>query len=140
VADQIPASVTHVPTLPQRYVDLKTSLLCNELIQSWRLQLLRLRLVAQRSSHACSMRTFINGLDEKQTNEIKCTGCVIVKGGVPKEEALSWKQRLLKFIAVNREHIEDLGRRGRILRDLCKLQLAARQHPAIINTRRALLY
>lgn len=97
--------------------------------------------------------------------EIKNVGVVIVKGGVPSDEALAWKQGIRDYIKLNEGKVKgahplvDLPftRKPDLVSLVCAYvggpmpkivfyelyntpsQIAARSHPALIATQRALL-
>ena len=50
--------------------------------------------------------SFVKGLSNKQVDDIKRTGVVIVKGGVPVEEALGWKQSILEYARLNKDKLK----------------------------------
>ena len=52
--------------------------------------------------------SFVKGLSNKQVDDIKRTGVVVVKGGVPGEEALGWKQSILEYAGLNRDKLKGM--------------------------------
>ena len=48
----------------------------------------------------------MKGLSNKQVDDIKRTGVVIVKGGVPVEETLGWKQSILEYAKLNKDKLK----------------------------------
>lgn len=48
----------------------------------------------------------MKGLSDKEVDDIKRTGVVIVKGGVPVEEALGWKQSILEYAKLNKDKLK----------------------------------
>ncbi|KAH9935185.1 DUF1479-domain-containing protein [Epithele typhae] len=63
------------------------------------------------------------GLSEEQLKQLKKTGCIIVRGGVPKKEAAGWLEGLKQYIAANHDKVKD----------------AARTHPGLLKTQAYLL-
>ncbi|PCH36633.1 DUF1479-domain-containing protein [Wolfiporia cocos MD-104 SS10] len=81
------------------------------------------------------------GLSEQQIKDIKHRGVVIVKGGVPREEALEWKQSIQDYIKQNNDLVVGSPPGNIVFYELYNTsgQIRARTHPALINTQKALL-
>ncbi|EED82307.1 predicted protein [Postia placenta Mad-698-R] len=81
------------------------------------------------------------GLTEAQVKDIKKRGVVIVKGGVPEEEAPGWKKSIKSYVRTNSERVRG-GPPGRVVfYELFNspAQIPARTHPALVTTQKALL-
>ncbi|CAL1711617.1 unnamed protein product [Somion occarium] len=140
--------LTGAPPLPQRFSDLKKEIYHDGIIQSWREVLDELKVTTEeiaseggRVIPKIPYDDVINGLSEEQKKSIKKTGTVIVKGGVLKDEALAWKQAIRDYAAANGDKVKGTPAENIVFYEVynSKAQVAARTHPALINTQRALL-
>ncbi|EMD32980.1 hypothetical protein CERSUDRAFT_57601 [Gelatoporia subvermispora B] len=139
------------PTLPERFAALKRDM-CTDpeaLIYSWRGVLKELENAAaeikQKGTEIIPQVTFSdirNGLLDEQLKEIKRTGVVIVRGGIPPEEALSWKQSIRDYIDLNRENgVKGIPPDRPVFYEIYNSlgQIRGRTHPAVIETQKYLL-
>lgn len=116
-------------TLPERFSGLKQELWKDSLVESWRGVLEALPKAIQEIEAKGSevwvtlLRTYVNfspcskiiprisyidlehGLSKDQVDTIKQIGVVIVKGGVPPEKALGWKQAIREYATANANRI-----------------------------------
>ncbi|KZT05445.1 DUF1479-domain-containing protein [Laetiporus sulphureus 93-53] len=83
----------------------------------------------------------VRGLSDEQIKDIKHRGVVIVKGGVPCDEALVWKESITDYIARNKEHVTGTPPEKIVFYELYNslAQVRARTHPALLGTQKALL-
>ncbi|KAF8871719.1 hypothetical protein BD779DRAFT_1453556 [Infundibulicybe gibba] len=134
--------------LPERFAKLKQELWRDGLIDSWREVLGELeREVAVISARGHKMvpqveyAEICKGLKEHQMSEIKKTGVVIVKGAVPKEVALEWKQSIRDYAAANAGRVKGFPSDNIQVFEIynSRSQISARTHPSIVNTQRFLL-
>ncbi|KAH8103434.1 DUF1479-domain-containing protein [Cristinia sonorae] len=148
IEDVFSTSLADVPPLPQRFLSLKKQLFRQDLIKSWNDVLTGLQGVTEEAISrgqaiipSVQYSDIVNGLSAKQIKDIKRTGSVIVRGGVPVEEALQWKKEVREYAAMNKELVRGSPADKIVFYELyySKAQLAARTHPAVINTQRALL-
>ncbi|KAF9653928.1 DUF1479-domain-containing protein [Thelephora ganbajun] len=81
------------------------------------------------------------GLTDERIAEIKEAGVVIVRGAVPREEALGWKKSIKDYIAENRDRVVGHPVLQPTFYELynAKAQILARTHPKLVNTQKALL-
>ncbi|KAI0629478.1 DUF1479-domain-containing protein [Trametes polyzona] len=140
------------PPFPPRFADLKKEM-CGDpaaLTQSWRSVLKELESATREiEQHGAEMILQVpysdieKGLSKAQVDRLKKTGVVIVKGGVPKEEALAWKQSLKDYIAANKDKVTGSPPPPEtvVFYELynAKAQILARTHPALIATQKYLL-
>ncbi|EGO26082.1 hypothetical protein SERLADRAFT_447357 [Serpula lacrymans var. lacrymans S7.9] len=136
--------------LPERYAELKRHVLADvdhaALLESWREVLEEVGNSAEeiisRGGDVIPRVSYADiekGLSEAQIHAIKNTGVVVVTGGVPKDEALGWKQSIKDYIASNPvkgfppENIQAYELYN------TKSQTYARTHPAVLRTQKALL-
>ncbi|OSC96782.1 DUF1479-domain-containing protein [Trametes coccinea BRFM310] len=140
------------PPFPPRFADLKKAI-CkdpNALMESWRSVLSELydatQEIKERGAEMILQVSFEDlqkGLSERQMQDLRKTGVLIVRGGVPKEEALSWKQSLKDYIAANRQYVKGSPPPPNdiVFYELynAKAQILARTHPALIATQKYLL-
>ncbi|KAI0343611.1 DUF1479-domain-containing protein [Trametopsis cervina] len=140
------------PTLPQMYADLKKEIAsrhgAEKIVESWRSVLKELdggmEEIATRGSDnvpQVDYQSFVNGLSKAEVDSIKRAGVVVVKGGIPKEEALRWKQEVRDYAALNKEYLKGSPADNIVFYEIYNshAQLAARSHPAVLNTQRTLL-
>ncbi|KZT69680.1 DUF1479-domain-containing protein [Daedalea quercina L-15889] len=136
--------------LPERFAALKRQL-CTDpgLMEArWRSILSELEkevgVIAQNGNAVVpqvSYSDIVNGLSEEQVQDIKKRGVVIVRGGVPREEALGWKQSILDYVAANGGRVKGAPPDRIVFYELYQssAQLRARAHPALVATQTALL-
>jgi hypothetical protein len=81
------------------------------------------------------------GLSEQRISQIRESGVVIIRGGVPREEALGWKQSLRDYIALNNDKVKGFPQENIQAFEIynSEAQTRARTHPALLQTQRALL-
>ncbi|KAI0774861.1 DUF1479-domain-containing protein [Trametes elegans] len=140
------------PPLPPRFTELKRALVADvdpdALVHSWRAVLRELegatREIGERGAELIPQVPFEDiqkGLSGEQLSALKNTGVLIVKGGVPTEEALGWKRALDAYIAANKDKVAGSPPDNIVFYELynSKTQLAARTHPALIATQTYLL-
>ncbi|KAF9817058.1 hypothetical protein IEO21_03640 [Rhodonia placenta] len=82
-----------------------------------------------------------HGLTDAQVMDIKKRGVVIVKGGIPEEEALGWKESIKEYIGANSERVRGDPPGKVVFYELYNspAQIRARTHPALITTQKALM-
>ncbi|KAI0669555.1 DUF1479-domain-containing protein [Trametes maxima] len=142
--------VTEGPPLPARFSDLKKEMCVDPaaLERSWRDVLEELegatKEIRERGAEMILQVPYADierGLSEEQLRTLKKTGVVIVRGGVPKEEALGWKQSIKDYIAANKEKVTGSPPNNVVFYELynTKGQILARTHPALIGTQKYLL-
>ncbi|KAJ7918667.1 hypothetical protein B0H13DRAFT_1992415 [Mycena leptocephala] len=81
------------------------------------------------------------GLSTEEISSIRAAGCVLVKGAVPKEEAVSWKQDIQDYVAANPGQVKGFPADNIQVFELynTRSQMRARTHPNILATQGALL-
>jgi hypothetical protein len=135
-----------VQPLPSRFADLKKEIWKDGLVQSWREVLAELETAVDEVSAkggTCipqvSYAEIARGLSPEQIHAVKSTGTIIVKGGIPKDEALAWKQSLKEYIDAN--PVKGFPSENIQVYEIynSKAQIAARTHPAVIGTQKFLL-
>ncbi|KAF8070215.1 hypothetical protein FPV67DRAFT_1413151 [Lyophyllum atratum] len=133
---------------PAYFSDLKKALWKDELLQSWKEVLVALDAAVQEISSiggaVIPRVTFAQmsaGLSDDQVKAIRKVGVVVVTGGVPQEEALAWKQSVKDYAAANTGEITGYPADNIQIYEMynSKGQVAARVHPAIIETQRYLM-
>ncbi|KAI0260969.1 hypothetical protein BC834DRAFT_925695 [Gloeopeniophorella convolvens] len=134
--------------LPARFSELKKSIWNDALVQSWREVVEELRVatkeVAAKGTDIVPSVQFSdieNGLSKDQIEEIRKRGVVLVRGGVPREEALGWKQSLKEYATLNRDRVKGFPEGNVQVFEIYNsiAQTLARTHPALLQTQRALL-
>ncbi|KAF8953191.1 hypothetical protein BDZ97DRAFT_1679874 [Flammula alnicola] len=139
--------------LPDRFTNLKKELWNDGMVESWREVLASLEPaveeVASKGSDIVPRVSYDDlkgGLSQEQLHRIKTTGTVIVTGGVPKEEALGWKQSIKDYAAANADRVKGNTFPGFPPDNIqvfeiynSKAQTLARTHPGLINTQKFLL-
>ncbi|EPS92730.1 hypothetical protein FOMPIDRAFT_1026704 [Fomitopsis schrenkii] len=136
--------------LPERFAALKQQICKNpELFEArWRSVLRELenevQVIGQKGSEVVPQVAYSDiekGLSVEQVQEIKKRGVVIVKGGVPKEQALAWKQSIIDYVAANKDRVTGAPEGKIVFFELYQTaaQLRARAHPALVATQAALL-
>ncbi|KAJ3505316.1 hypothetical protein NLJ89_g7485 [Agrocybe chaxingu] len=134
--------------LPERFTDLKKGLWKDSFVESWREVLAELGTateeVASIGSDMVPRVAYSDlqaGLSADQVEAIKKTGTVIITGGVPKEEALGWKQAIRDYAAANARRVKGFPPDNIQVFEIynSKAQVQARTHPALINAQRFLL-
>lgn len=136
--------------LPTRFLDLKQGLLRgNEsaILDSWNRLLQKLtpeRLASWDSRmipevHFSAIQTNNGELPEDSKQALKRCGTIIVRGLVSQTEALSWKQRIRDYLALNPSTKGFPADRPQVYELYwSKPQLEARQHPNMLTTQAAL--
>ncbi|OBZ69678.1 Uncharacterized protein YbiU [Grifola frondosa] len=150
IMDVFTSLTDEAPELPARFAELKRSI-CKDkdaMVCSWNAVLKELETaveeVAERGADiipSVSYSDVMRGLSAEQVNEIKRTGVVIVRGGVPREEALGWKQSIKDYIQANVDKVKGIPPDNIVFYEIYNspAQILARTHPALIATQRALL-
>ncbi|THG99240.1 hypothetical protein EW026_g3068 [Hermanssonia centrifuga] len=142
-------ALTHEgPPLPQRFSDLKKELFTEQLVESWRDVLKELETITEEVAAKgtdnipqVDYTSITNGLSEQQIKDVKKAGAIIVKGGVPKDEALAWKQVIRDYAKANSDKVKGIPPNDIVFYEIynSKAQTSARAHPALINTQRTLM-
>ncbi|KAI9508212.1 hypothetical protein F5148DRAFT_1275852 [Russula earlei] len=136
------------PALPTRFADLKKDLWIDLLSQSWREVLHELRgsveeIVARGAEMIPSVHfsDLQRGLSLDQISQIRAAGVLIVRAGVPHEEALGWKRTLKDYISLNGDKVKGFPEGNLQVFEIYNsgAQIRARTHPAILQTQRAIL-
>ncbi|RPD57920.1 DUF1479-domain-containing protein [Lentinus tigrinus ALCF2SS1-7] len=138
------------PPLPPRFADLKREMCVDKdaMLHAWRGVLKELEgateEIALRGNEMVMQVPYEDiqrGLSEEQLRTLKKTGVIIVKSGVPKEEALGWLQSIKDYVAANPGKVKGAPRDKIVFYELynSKAQIAARTHPALITTQKYLL-
>ncbi|KAJ7828264.1 DUF1479-domain-containing protein [Mycena olivaceomarginata] len=99
---------------------LKRTIWNDALVQSWKEVLEALELIPQ-----IPFESIHKGLSPEEIASIRAAGCVVVKGAVPVEEAVSWKADIKSYVAANPGQVKAKSVHG--------------HHPNILETQRALL-
>lgn len=117
-------------------------------MQSWREVLDELKgsiekVVARGANTIPSVR-FLDlqrGLSMDQISEIRAAGIMVVRAGVPSEEALGWKRSLKEYISLNGDKVKGFPDDNIQAFEIYNsgAQTRARTHPAILQTQRAIL-
>ncbi|KAF9031696.1 DUF1479-domain-containing protein [Hymenopellis radicata] len=136
-------------SLPDRFGQLKRDIFRESLVQSWRevvaeLEAVTDKVVAKGSEiiPKISYADIRKGLSPEQVQTIKDVGSVIVSSAVPPEVENSWMEGVHPiYIEENKPRIKGYPENDVQFFDLynTKAQMAARTHPAILETQRALL-
>ncbi|KAJ7464578.1 hypothetical protein FB451DRAFT_1263902 [Mycena latifolia] len=133
---------------PPRFSELKRAMWNDGLVQSWKEVLEELEvateLIAERGEAMIpkiTMESIRNGLSPEEISNIRAAGCVVVKGGIPKEEAIAWKHDIQKYVAANPGQVKGFPADNIQVFELYNTvsQMRARTHPAVLDTQRALL-
>ncbi|PFH46582.1 hypothetical protein AMATHDRAFT_69546 [Amanita thiersii Skay4041] len=136
------------PVLPDRFADLKKSLWKDNFVESWRQVLIEAeRMVEQIAERGNTMIPRVsfeelkNGLAADQISAIKEVGTVVVKDGIPREEALAWKAAIREYAARNKDQVKGFPEDNIQVFELynSKSQISARTHPIAMQTQKALL-
>ncbi|KIL63988.1 hypothetical protein M378DRAFT_186857 [Amanita muscaria Koide BX008] len=134
--------------LPDRFASLKQSLWKDSLVESWRQVLKELEekveMIADRGTQIIPQVLFDEikaGLSDKQIEDIKQVGTVVIKGGIPKGEALQWKSDIKAYAALNKDQVKGFPADNIQVYELYNTpaQISARTHPNAIATQRFLL-
>ncbi|KAF8217090.1 hypothetical protein K438DRAFT_1926005 [Mycena galopus ATCC 62051] len=93
---------------PPRFAELKRTIWNDGQAQSWKEVLEALEVetarVAERGEKLIPqipMESIRNGLSPEEIAGIRTAGCVVIKGAVSREEALSWKHDIKSYVAAN---------------------------------------
>lgn len=148
IADVFASLSDTAEPFPARFAELKKQLWKDELVESWR-QVLRdlkeeVEVIAQKQQDAIpqvSFREMEKGLSANQIAAVKKAGSVIVRGGVPKAEALAWKQSIIDYTSANKPLVKGFPPDNIQFFELYNspAQIQARTHPALIKTQTFLL-
>ncbi|KAJ7464577.1 hypothetical protein FB451DRAFT_441516 [Mycena latifolia] len=135
-------------TFPPRFLELKRAIWNDGLIQSWKEVLTELEVATQRIAERgeamipkLTMDSIRSGLSSEEMSTVRAAGCVIVKGAIPKEEAIAWKHDIQKYVADNPGQVKGFPADNIQVFELynTKSQMRARTHPGVLATQRALL-
>ncbi|KAH9925701.1 hypothetical protein B0H21DRAFT_141575 [Amylocystis lapponica] len=136
--------------LPPRFSDLKKQICTDSkrMVETWH-ELLRelepaVEEVVEKGADLIPRVPYsdiVRGLTEEQVRDVKKRGLLIIQGGVPEQEALSWKQSIKDYIALNRGQVKGGPPENIIFYEIYNSvgQMRARTHPALIATQRAML-
>ncbi|KAJ7066227.1 hypothetical protein C8F01DRAFT_981977 [Mycena amicta] len=138
---------------PPRFAELKRELWENARVgggleQSWKEVLAELEVETERIARIgdamipqVTMESIKNGLSADEAAKIRAAGCVVVRGAVPKEEAIGWKLGIQDYVAANRDKVKGFPADNIQVYELYNTasQTRARTHPNILATQRALL-
>ncbi|KAF9446150.1 DUF1479-domain-containing protein [Macrolepiota fuliginosa MF-IS2] len=135
--------------LPDRFSALKKDIFKEELVETWRQVLSELEgTVGEIVEKGNKLITKVSYDDVKsgcvsqaQINEIKRVGTILVTGGIPREEALGWKQQIRDYAAANVGRIKGFPEDNIQVFEIYNSigQTLARTHPGLINTQKFLL-
>ncbi|KAL6305120.1 hypothetical protein BKA93DRAFT_817078 [Sparassis latifolia] len=136
--------------LPMRFAALKREICANpeKMVYSWQGVLKELESTAEeiaaRGADVIPQVLYgdvVRGLSTEQIKNVTKAGVIIVKGGVPEQEALSWKQSIREYARVNADGVKGGPPGNIVFYELynSRPQIYARTHPAVIATQRALL-
>ncbi|KAJ7763592.1 hypothetical protein DFH07DRAFT_738613 [Mycena maculata] len=137
-----------VNVFPPRFAELKRAIWREGLIQSWKEVLEDLEVATERIAERgeamipkVTMEDIRNGLTTDQISDIGTAGCVVVKGAIPKEEAVAWKADIQRYVATNQGQIKGFPADNIQVFELYNTvsQIRARTHPNVLATQRALL-
>ncbi|KAF7370278.1 Duf1479 domain protein [Mycena sanguinolenta] len=133
---------------PPRFAELKRSMWNEKLIQSWKEVLEALEVESARIAEQgeklipqIPMESIHNGLSPEELANIRAAGCVVVKGAVPREEALAWKEDIKSYVAANPGQVKGFPADNIQVYELynTRSQMRARTHPNILKTQLVLL-
>ncbi|KAF7365656.1 Duf1479 domain protein [Mycena venus] len=119
-----------VNVFPPRFAEMKRAMWNDGLAQSWKEVLEALEV---ETAHIAEQ-------GERIIPQIPMAGCAVVKGAVPKEEAISWKKDIQKYVAAN-PGVKGFPADNIQVFELynTRSQIRARTHPSILETQRVLL-
>ncbi|KAF7356273.1 Duf1479 domain protein [Mycena venus] len=133
---------------PPRFAEMKRAMWNDGLAQSWKEVLEALEVETARIAEQgqaiipqIPMKHIRRGLSPEEIASIRDAGCVVVKGAVSKEEAISWKQDIQKYVAANPGQVKGFPADNIQVFELynTQSQIRARTHPNILETQRVLL-
>ncbi|KAJ7312395.1 hypothetical protein DFH08DRAFT_896920 [Mycena albidolilacea] len=133
---------------PPRFAELKRTIWNDALVQSWKEVLEALEVETARIAEQgeklipqIPIESIHKGLSPKEIARIRAAGCVVVKGAVPVEEAVSWKADIKSYVAANPGQVKGFPADNIQVFELynTRSQIRARTHPNILETQRALL-
>ncbi|KAJ7509767.1 DUF1479-domain-containing protein [Mycena galericulata] len=134
--------------LPPRFSELKHQIWKDGLRQSWKeilneleVETKRIDKLGEATIPRVSMDSIRNGLTVEEISNIRIAGCVVVKGAVPKDEAIAWKADIQKYVASNPGKVKGFPADNIQAFELYNTvsQIRARTHPGVLETQRALL-
>ncbi|KAF5363209.1 hypothetical protein D9758_008377 [Tetrapyrgos nigripes] len=134
--------------LPPRFKELKKEIWKENLVQAWKeiLEELELRtneIISQGGQiiPQINYAGLSRGLTPEQEAQVRKTGVIVVKGAVPKEEALAWKQDVKDYATENKERVKGFPAGNIQVYEFynTKSQVRGRTHPAILETQKQLL-
>ncbi|KAJ7022103.1 hypothetical protein C8F04DRAFT_1272973 [Mycena alexandri] len=152
---------------PHSFAQLKRKIWKDGLLQSWKEVLEELEVTAVRIAERgdsmiprVTMESIRNGLSAEELSNIRTAGCVVVKGVLPKEALLTWKQDIRDYVAAHPGQVKG-ARFPSLISNLITYtehragfptgnvqvfelyntvsQIRARTHPNVLETHRALL-
>ncbi|KAJ7210510.1 DUF1479-domain-containing protein [Mycena pura] len=133
---------------PPRFAELKRKIWNKGLEQSWKEVLAELDVATERIAvrgeaaiPQVTMDSIQNGLSTEEASAIRDAGCVVVKGAVPKEEAIGWKRDIQKYVEMNRDKVKGFPADNIQVYELYNTasQMRARTNPNVLETQRVLL-
>ncbi|KAK1230925.1 hypothetical protein PQX77_005956 [Marasmius sp. AFHP31] len=133
---------------PDRFSQLKKEMWNEKLLQSWNEVLLEMEAkteeIARLGSDVVPRVDYEDlraGLSQEQKQRVKDAGVVIVKGAVPKEEAIAWKKSVEDYVAANKPLVRGFPVDNVQVFEFYNSvsQTQARTHPAVLDTQRHLL-
>ncbi|KAJ6627724.1 hypothetical protein B0H10DRAFT_2161062 [Mycena sp. CBHHK59/15] len=129
-----------VNSFPARFADLKR-MLWKEVLGELEVETNRIAEHGDDLIPRVSIESIHRGLSPGETEHIRRAGCVVVKGGIPKEEALAWKEAIKDYAAANASQIKGFPADNIQVYELYNTasQIRARTHPALLDTQRVLL-
>ncbi|RAO68294.1 uncharacterized protein BHQ10_004306 [Talaromyces amestolkiae] len=137
--------------LPPRFQALKSQLSAGrekDLTESWwrlldslRDEVKKIKALGSDAIPSIDYKDVKNGtLTEAQLNEIRHRGSVVIRGVVPKETALEYKQKAREYIAANKDRVNAFPKDDPAVYELywTPSQAQARAHPGMISTQKFL--
>ncbi|EED18666.1 DUF1479 domain protein [Talaromyces stipitatus ATCC 10500] len=137
--------------LPPRFQTLKTQLSTgreqvltdswSRLLDSLREEVKKIKALGSDAIPSISYRDIQNGtLTQEQLNNIRHRGSVVIRGVIPKETALKYKEKVREYIKSNKERVKAFPNDDPAVYELywAPSQVHARTHPGMINTQKFL--
>ncbi|KAJ7181019.1 DUF1479-domain-containing protein [Mycena filopes] len=133
---------------PPSFAELKRTIWTDGLIQTWKEVLEELEVSAAQIAErvdsmipSVTMESIQNGLSAEELANIRTAACVVVRGVIPKEEVLAWKQDIRDYVAAHPGQVKGFPADNVQVFELYNTvsQIRARTHPNVLQTHRALL-
>ncbi|KAJ7656448.1 hypothetical protein DFH06DRAFT_471627 [Mycena polygramma] len=133
---------------PPRFAELKRTMWNEGLVQSWKevldalqVETARIAELGEKVVPQIPFESFQKGLSAGDISSIRTAGCVVVKGAVPKEEAIAWKRDIQEYVGANPGQVKGFPADNIQVFELynTRSQMRARTHPNILKTQQALL-